>query len=57
MTVLEGSEGFGPPCTEVLSVAGFYALLRTFLAGERFILRVKKGSERSLLASSLQPQC
>jgi len=32
-----------PPCAEVLSVAGFLVIIGPFLAGRRFILRVRTG--------------
>ena len=43
VSTLEGLRVSGGPCAAVLSVAGFLALRDTFLAGRRFILRMKGG--------------
>ena len=56
LTVLEGLRDLGEPCAKVLSVAGFYALLWPFLAGKRFILRVRMvlgGRKRPLSFNSV----
>ena len=40
--VVKGLQHSGRPCAALLSVAGFFAIKPRFLAGEGFILRVKR---------------
>jgi len=52
--VLEGLGYSRHPCARVLSVAGFSAFLRCFLAGRRFILAGREAPSLHREASSLQ---
>ena len=64
MSTLEGLEVSAPPCAEVLSVAGFLAIMGRFSSERRFILRGREallGAERppllNLAARSVKPAC
>ena len=51
-SLLEGLEGFGRPCADRLSVAGFLAIIARFLGEIGFILR---GIEASFLGGEAPP--
>ena len=54
-STVEGLEDSGPPCTQVLSVAGFYALIAGFPGRRKFILRERKNLSSRAETSLLQP--